>query len=574
MNLPRTTVLIGPNNCGKTSVIKAMQLALGDYARRLSDEDFNIDDADKRTEKILIDVRIVPLDVVGKSEKKFDDDWAIEFGDKIQADADGNQFFGLRTSAKPHPAKTGFLIERFWLQEWVDFSNWTSITPSASQKLSTHSDLVPFISIDAQRDIHHELNEKSSFVGRVLSQVQYDSKEVAKLEKMIAGINDEAVAKSVPLTRLKEHLSALNESFGSSGIVEVTPFPKKLRDLSKNFSVHFGNSSASSFSMEYHGMGTRSWASMLAVKAFTELMAEHHKSEAEPFHPILAAEEPEAHLHPNAQRFLFQQMQSVHGQTIVSTHSPFLAAMCELPNLRCLSTRGGHTVCFQLMDGLAPSELKTLHREVMRHKGETLFAKALILFEGQTEEQLVPDMFEVWFGDSAFAKGVSMVAVNGRNYGPYVKLAGSLGIPIAIISDNDTKNGVSTKTIVEGQLTKMEAETPLKRSADWFAIQYLSDPNDFEAEIIHAMGLLEEVKEAFLRIAKEVSTHRDYLAAKKSELDKMTADQLLEKMRSVKTGYSSILGDVIAENKFGRTREELVPTALQEAFKKVESWLI
>ena len=35
--------------------------------------------------------------------------------------------------------------------------------------------------------------------------------------------------------------------------------------------------------MEYHGMGTRSWASMLTVKAFTELLARNHEEEAEPF---------------------------------------------------------------------------------------------------------------------------------------------------------------------------------------------------------------------------------------------------------------------------------------------------
>lgn len=34
MRLERTTVLIGPNNCGKTSVLKALQLALFARASR------------------------------------------------------------------------------------------------------------------------------------------------------------------------------------------------------------------------------------------------------------------------------------------------------------------------------------------------------------------------------------------------------------------------------------------------------------------------------------------------------------------------------------------------------------
>ena len=52
---------------------------------------------------------------------------------------------------------------------------------------------IPFISIDAQRDIHNELKEKSSFVGRVLSSADYDDEDVAELERMVAEVNKEAI---------------------------------------------------------------------------------------------------------------------------------------------------------------------------------------------------------------------------------------------------------------------------------------------------------------------------------------------------------------------------------------------
>ncbi|MEX6281315.1 ATP-dependent nuclease [Providencia hangzhouensis] len=177
------------------------------------------------------------------------------------------------------------------------------------------------MSIDAQRDIHSELKEKTSFIGRVLSSVEYNDDDVVALENMVANINKEAI-ESEPLKQLKSHLDNLNQSFEGKGQTELTPFPKKIRDLSKRFSVHFGESDKSSFSMEYHGMGTRSWASMLTVKAFTELMVKNHEEEVEPFFPILAAEVPEAHLHPNAQRTLFEQLRDNPGQVVISTHSP------------------------------------------------------------------------------------------------------------------------------------------------------------------------------------------------------------------------------------------------------------
>lgn len=573
MSLPRVAVLIGPNNCGKTSVLKALQLSLGDYGRYLSDEDFHIDEKDDRSEEIIVDVRIIPTSEEEERVKAFSKEWTNDFGDKIRADSEGNQFFAFRTTAKPQPAKAGFLVERFTLQEWVDFSVWKSVTPSQNQKISARLEFIPFVSIDAQRDIHQELNEKSSFVGRVLSQIKYDKADVETLEEMISAVNDQAVAKSEPLARLKEHLNSLNESFGGGGSAEVTPFPKKLRDLSKNFSVHFGNSAASSFSMEYHGMGTRSWASMLAVKAFTDLMEELHTEEAEPYHPIIAAEEPEAHLHPNAQRSLFSQLFNTSGQALVSTHSPYLAAMCALPNLRSLSARGGHTQCYSLIEGLADEELKALHRQVLRDKGELLFAKALILFEGQTEDQVVPVMFERWFEATAFSKGVNLAAVNGRNYTPFLKLALSLGIPTVIVSDNDTKNGVSSKTDVDGQIEKISSETDLDLSADWFHLEYLTDPFDFEAELVRACGLRSEIIEAFMAVKEEFNPTPQFLAAQRTRLEGMDDEQLIAEMRSAKTQYSGFLADVLVENRNKKPRQDIVPKAFQNAFNTIEGWL-
>lgn len=42
ITLPKVTILFGQNNAGKTSIIKALQLVLGDYGRSLSSEDFFI----------------------------------------------------------------------------------------------------------------------------------------------------------------------------------------------------------------------------------------------------------------------------------------------------------------------------------------------------------------------------------------------------------------------------------------------------------------------------------------------------------------------------------------------------
>lgn len=439
INLPRTTLLIGTNNSGKTSIIKALQLALGDYARYLAEEDFHIDKDERQQGKIIVDLRFVAQDKSGNRAQIFEDIWLEEFQDKVQSESNGNQFVAIRTAASPDKVKGGYLVERFHLKEWPDFSNWAESPVSKANAIRGRIEAIPFIGIDAQRDIHNELKDKSSYIGKVLSSVEYEDEDVAKLEEMVAQINKEAIDKSEPLKKLKQHLDTLNQSFEGAGKTELAPFSKKIRDLSKRFSVHFGETEKGSFSMEYHGMGTRSWASMLTVKAFSELMAKNHEQEAEPYFPILAAEEPEAHLHPNAQRTLYSQLIEASGQVIISTHSPYIAGLAELHEIRMLRKKGDSIEVFQLRDTFEGDDLRKIKREVIHSKGEVLFSKAIVLSEGETEEQALPGLFEAYMDSSPFSLGIDFIGVSGSGakYRPFLILAKDLNIPVFIFSDGE-----------------------------------------------------------------------------------------------------------------------------------------
>lgn len=440
ISLPKVTVLLGQNNSGKTSVIKALQLALGDYSRYLSDEDFHIADDDKRQNTITVDIRFIPVNDEGRINE-FSEEWQQEFGDKIQSEANGNQFVAIRTTVQPDKIKGGYIVERFHLDAWPIKEAWQDAKTNSKNRIVKRLESIPFISIDAQRDIHNELKDKSSFIGRVLSSVEYNEKDVEELERMVAAINKEAIYKSEPLKQLKNHLDNLNQSFEGSGQTELTPFPKKIRDLAKRFSVHFGESEKSSFSMEYHGMGTRSWASMLTVKAFIELLSNKHADEVEPFFPILAAEEPEAHLHPNAQRTLYKQLVDSPGQVIISTHSPYIAGLAELHQIRYLSKKPKSFEAAQLRATFDDDDLRKLQREVIHSRGELLFSKAIILSEGETEEQALPELFKAYTGKHPFLLGITFVGVNGSGakYRPFLILAKDFNIPVFIFSDGEEK---------------------------------------------------------------------------------------------------------------------------------------
>jgi len=568
MTFSRITVLIGTNNSGKTSVLKALQLALGDYSRYISEEDFYIGPDEKRVQEILIDIRIIPVDDRGERKKIFDDEWLIEFGDKIQAETNGKQFLALRTRCKPDLIKGGFDTSHFTLDKWSGTDAWKT-EKFKETKITGHFFSIPFILIEAQRDIHQDLKDKFSFVSKILSRVEYEQDDIKELEKLIKEVNEEAVNKSSELQGLKEHLNNLNRSFQGSGYAEITPFPKRIRDLSKHFTIHFGESTGNSFSMEYHGMGTRSWASILTVTAFIELMYAKHRREEKPFYPIFATEEPEAHLHPNAQKTIYCQLSESKGQVVISTHSPYIAAMADITFIRSLRKESDGIVVKELSRIVSNRDKKILKREIMIKRSEILFSRALILCEGITEEQVIPAMFEIYSGKSLYSLGVCCISVGGKNYSPFVRLSCSLGIPTYIISDNDG----STKIEIEAQLRRLKKESALSLGSEIFGISYLTFGHDFEEELLMQLKLKEEIISAIVLSETKGSENLRYRAAKQREIAMMSEGNILHKLRTSKAEYSGFLADMLSENKNSKEISTLLPIAVIDAFDTVKGWL-
>jgi len=186
---------------------------------------------------------------------------------------------------------------------------------------------------------------------------------------------------------------------------------------------------------------------------------------------ILAIEEPEAHLHPLAQAWLAERIKGMCEdglQFILSTHSPsFLDILC-LPGMHLVykeenvtrvrrydaKSLAGHCV----ERGANPkkcTEATVLPFYAANSSEEMLkgfFAQAVVFVEGPTEALALPIYLKVCGCDTK-EKGIAIIPTHGKGSIPrYIRLYGAYGIPTYAIFDNDPEDdgaGNKRKEIIE-----------------------------------------------------------------------------------------------------------------------------
>ena len=295
----------------------------------------------------------------------------------------------------------------------------------------------------ALRDAHRHFGDKGPFWRPFLKDTQLPDEKKAEIESKLREVNELVVRSHDSFEQVHDGLRRVQDvvPLSAGDVVSVEAVPGRIFDMLANARVNLSAVDGAKIPVERHGEGTQSLAVLMLFAAFLEAWPEGA--------PIIALEEPEAHLHPSAIRALQRLVRGFSGQKLISTHSGDLLAETEIREIRRLArTRDGIQSFRVPADLLSPEETRKFNYHVRQARGELLFARCWLLVEGETESWIYPAAARALDID-LHREGVRTVEYRHSDVGLLAKVADALGIAWYCIGDNDDE-GQKTRTKLNG----------------------------------------------------------------------------------------------------------------------------
>ena len=482
-------VLIGHNNSGKSNLLRALAIIFDRTVKKqLSVEDFNnsltIDSLKKQSPKIVITVRIKQ----SENEDLMTDElitvsnWLTKLEEPYEAKIQYEFFLPISeeknyvdTVNKANNKEEIWNIIRSQFIRLYISKIWGGNPENQVPIDNDNLNKFDFQFLDAIRDV-----ERDMFSGRntLLKSVidfflDYDIKsdkniteeeQKMKLQerKDIFSTHSSQLIKNIQerLDSGNQEILSYIEEIGASYDKSTPDFEGQLSEseIYMVLQLIVRQTTGMSIPITHNGLGYNNliFMALLLSKMQADSDGEFLGSNAKVF-PILAIEEPEAHLHPTMQnefiKFLKNNIKDKKvKQIFITTHSTHISSSTNIDDIICLYKKndiGNVSYPGRILGENNIKSKKYVQRFLDATKSNMLFAEKIIFVEGLAE-QLLLNIFAEYLGKSLEKNHVAVINVGGRYFEHFLHLfdsnnKGAIDRKVSCITDLDPVRKCKTK---------------------------------------------------------------------------------------------------------------------------------
>ncbi|MCY4492073.1 MAG: DUF2813 domain-containing protein [Thaumarchaeota archaeon] len=434
LQLDQTTVLIGENNMGKSTILEALQLALDSTATRNKIKFTERDHYLPKNAKHANDGDLIKIVLhFVEQDDKWSDDIALPMGNVIQPDDNKKQNIIFCVESKYNASTNETTPE--WSFLGLDMKKLSM--PILPYKNSLQK-LVPIFPLKTIRDAKQEFQYNSPLWGSFVRSTTMSSNTRQQLEDKIDELNQNIIDAHGSFNVVKKYLEEISKlvMLANSDIVTIEALSGSVHDILSRTRMYMTSVTGANIPIEQHGEGTRSLTIICLFIAF--LNSNLYKEYSNTATPILTIEEPEAHLHPSAAHSVIGLLDNPVGQNIIATHSGDLVSNVKLSSLRHLARRNGKILIHQIdQTKFTSKDLCTLEHHIKTTRGNILFARCWLFVEGKVDRMAIEQCADAC-GINLIQHGVYCIEyVHISNPQILIRFAKQLGIEYLIVADGD-----------------------------------------------------------------------------------------------------------------------------------------
>ncbi|REC42050.1 ATP-dependent nuclease [Chryseobacterium sp. 5_R23647] len=454
--------IIGENGAGKTNVFKAIRLLLEDasmqYAYKLNEGDFNrnLDKGLWKGHWIIISIEFDELNNEEAIQSLFihgsgiaEDDFVkkasynlffrpkADVRQKLSELAEGNTeglqallkdltiqdnyetfFTGKSTADFTDPLTYRELVGDFKkviFPSTIDTSKFGSKIP---HQLSISKE-VSFTFIQALRDVVSDFhNNRTNPLLTLLKNKSGEIKEVdyKPISDLVKDLNEKIEALTDVQNIRTDIKSTIQDAVGltysPSSLSIKSSVPDEAEKLLQSLKLFIGEPGE----LYEGGIHELSLGGANLIFLTLKLLEFKYRKSENTFANFLIIEEPEAHIHNHIQKTLFDKLNYSDTQIIYSTHSTQISEVSNVENINILAKKLNHAEVYQPANGLGPEKINQIERYLDAVRTNLLFAKGVILVEGDAEEILIPLMVKRVWGVSLDELGISLINIRSTGF--------------------------------------------------------------------------------------------------------------------------------------------------------------